>query len=78
MMAIANPPLPPAFTNRITLTCSAAVGGERLFVQTQIVEAVYNEPNARKAVEESLRRTMMEKILERWTPVIKVERADSR
>ena len=77
-MAIANPPLPAEFTNRITLTCTAKVGGDTLFAQTQIVEAVYNEPNARKAVEESLRRTMMEKILERWTPVIKVERADSR
>lgn len=64
--------LPPEFDRLLLLTCEANVGGERLYMQTEIVEAVYNDSEARKLIEKSIREALMIKILEKWTPVIKV------
>ena len=73
-MAVTAPPLPPEFTNQVELSIEVTVGGERLHVQTSVLEAVYNHPDTRALIEKSLRDALMRKILEKWTPVIKVRR----
>ena len=66
--------LPSAFTNQVVLSCRAEVGGEKLEVRVACVEAAYNDPVAREHIEASLRDALMRKILEKWTPVIRVTR----
>ena len=67
-------PLPPEFMRKVTLECRAEVGGEVVVVRVEMVEAVYDEPAVRKAIEENLRIALMVKILEKWTPKIHVHR----
>jgi hypothetical protein len=71
---VADSILPPEFNRQVRLTCTAKVGGERVSVQTYCLEAVYNEPDAKKAINTQVRRALMDKILEKWTPKITVER----
>lgn len=73
-MAINMPPLPPEFTRMVELTCQAKVGGREVQVQTSVVEAVYVDPVARLAIEGSLRRALMDQILQQWDPKIHVRR----
>lgn len=66
--------LPPEFERQVELYIEVTVGGERLFVQTRCVEAVYNDPAAREQIERMIRSSLMDRILEKWTPVIRVRR----
>lgn len=63
---------PSEFTDQVSLSCRVKVGGEWLIVQQSIVRAVYEDPAARKVIEDHLRQALMMKILERWTPAIRV------
>lgn len=66
--------LPPEFTNKVLLRCEAKVGGEQLVVQQEVVQAVYDSSaDFRKMVHKALREALMYKILEKWTPKIKIE-----
>jgi len=62
------------FGRQVYMSCSAMVGGRELRVEQLVVEEVYDDLAARKAVEAHLRHQLMMKILERWTPKIKVRR----
>ena len=69
---MADSPLPPEFRQHVTLTCKANVGGEILYVQIQVLRAVYDDPGVREHIEGAIRLDLMAKILEKWTPVIRV------
>lgn len=56
----------------ITLSCQARVAGEVVRVSVSVVRAAYANEGFRDAVRENLRMELMRKILERWTPVIRV------
>ena len=58
----------------VTLSCEAKIGDQKVTVREHILEVVYNDPEARKTVEWLLRRKLMDAILEKWTPVVKVTR----
>ena len=62
------------FNRPVDLTITAKVGTERLQVKQTVLQGVYDDPEARKAIEAELRYRLMVKILEKWTPVIKVNR----
>lgn len=62
------------FNQLVELTVSAEVGGETILCMTRCLAGVYDDPEARKALEAQLRSTLMHKILEKWKPVIKVRR----
>jgi hypothetical protein len=59
---------------RVMLTCEATVAGERLVVRQVVANPVWNDPEARDAVERSIRHELMHEILKRWSPVIRVQR----
>lgn len=59
---------------RVRLSCKATVAGEELEVSLVVVQPVYDDPEARKLVEKQLRLALMDKILEKWAPVIRVRR----
>ena len=56
------------------LYCRATVGGQEVVVQQSVAEPVYDDPVARRAIEDHLRYRLMQKILEKWTPKIHVRR----
>ena len=62
------------FNQTVHLQIRARVAGTHLSVQKTVLQGVYNDPEARKAIEAELRYRFMVKILERWTPVIRVHR----
>lgn len=66
-------PIPPAM---VTISCKARIGSQEVTVRDQMLEVVYRDPVARLAAETFLRRKLMDAILEKWTPVIKVQRGD--
>ena len=76
-MAIVNPPLPGEFNRKILLRCEAKVGGETVYAQIEVVEAVYNDSGAREAITRDLRRRLMDAILDKWSPVVKVKRREA-
>lgn len=66
--------LPDPFFNRVEMSCEATVAGEKIQVRQMVVQAVYDDPNARTALEATLREALIRAIVEKWTPVIKVRR----
>lgn len=62
------------FNQVVELTVEAEVGGETIVCSTRCLAGVYQDQEARKAIEQQLRSTLMHKILEKWTPVINVRR----
>lgn len=62
------------FGGRVMLSCKATVAGEEIQVSMYVAAPVYEDPEARKLVMKQLRFGLMEKILEKWTPVIRVVR----
>lgn len=66
-------PIPP---NMVTISCKARIGSEQILVRDTMLEVVHRDPVARLAAETFLRRKLMDAILEKWTPVIKVQRGD--
>ena len=66
--------LPDEFFRKVALECRATVGGEVIFVRIELVEAAYNDPVAREHVEASIRHALLEKILEKCPPKIRVHR----
>jgi len=56
------------------MCCEAKVGGETLWVESSVPEDILQDSEAMKHIEHSLRMHLMEKILERWSPVIRVRR----
>lgn len=59
----------------VVISCKAKVGDEQVLVQDRMLEVVWNDPAAREAAEKFLRRKLMDAVLEKWTPVIKVSRS---
>lgn len=62
------------FERQVRLSCRATVGGEQLEISATVVEAVYEDPVTREFIEKQLRMALMNKILEKWTPKIHVQR----
>jgi len=62
------------FSGQVHLSCKAVVGGRELVVQQSVAQPVYDDPDARRAVEHHMRYQLMMKILEHWTPKIRVRR----
>lgn len=62
------------FNQLVELTVTAEVGGETITCMQHCLAGVYNDPEARKALEEALRQSLMMAILKKWKPVIKVRR----
>lgn len=60
------------FNRVVELTVSATVGGEAIQCQQRVLAEVWNDPDARKAIEENMRFKLVMEILRKWTPVIKV------
>lgn len=60
------------FNQLVELTCTARVGGETIVAQVRCLRGVYNDPEARKAIEADLRMGLMRQILGKWTPKIHV------
>jgi hypothetical protein len=61
-------------TGRVRLSCKAVVAGEKCEVSLIVAAPVYDDPISRDLVSQQLRRALMDKILEKWTPVIHVQR----
>lgn len=62
------------FSERVQLSCTAIVAGEEVQVSMTVVGPVWDDPEPRKLIEQQLRRALMDKILEKWTPKIRVRR----
>lgn len=73
-MDITNLPLPDPFNQRVRLQAEAQVGGERLVAEVIVLQAVYDDPEARRHIIQALERELMNRILEKWSPVITVHR----
>lgn len=59
----------------ITLRAEAKVGGERVYVQTVVVDEAWEiSAELRENLKRSLRMKLMYEILERWKPVVEVRR----
>lgn len=70
-----DPSLYPEF-RQVTLRAKAKVGGEQLFVQMQVAETAWTaSPDLREMCQKQLRSALMDKILEKWSPVITVTSA---
>lgn len=67
-------PFQDPFQGMVILSCKATVGGEVLTSQMAVSAAVWDDPEARKAIEANLRHNLMTRILDVWKPVIKVRR----
>lgn len=59
---------------RVELTVEAQVGSERIVVKDMVLAPVYDDPDARRAVEANLRYKLMQSILDKWKPKIQVRR----
>lgn len=66
--------LPDPFVNQVLLSCEATVAGERIQVRQAVVQAVYDDPQAREHIETAMREALIRAIVEKWTPVIRVRR----
>lgn len=62
------------FNQVVELTVTARVGDETVFCTQRVLAGVWDDPDARKAVEAQLRYQLMVRILEKWTPKIHVRR----
>ena len=62
------------FFARVLMSCEATVAGEKIQVRQEVVQAVYDDPDARQHIEAALREALIRAVLDKWTPVIKVRR----
>lgn len=62
------------FPGEVIVYCEAEVAGEKLTAQEVVPDIVWEDPEARKAIEKAVRAKLMYAILEKWTPAIKTER----
>jgi hypothetical protein len=60
--------------DQVRLSCKVTIGGREQELSQVVAAAAYDDPEARKLIEKQFRRELMEKILEDWTPVIRVVR----
>lgn len=56
----------------VTLTCEAKVGDEKVQVTQDLLGVVADDAEALKHIKQGLRVRLMYKILEHWTPVVKM------
>lgn len=59
---------------QVKLTCEARVAGQTVGVVQYMSTAHWRDPEARAVMEEHLRRALMDEILKRWKPVVRVLR----
>jgi hypothetical protein len=59
---------------RVELTIEAQVGSDRIVIKDMVLAPVYDDPDARKAIEAQLRYKLMQSILDKWKPKIQVRR----
>lgn len=59
---------------RVSLSCQAEVGGEVVTARMTVAQPVWDDPEARQAIERHIRLSLMEQILKKWTPKITVRR----
>lgn len=64
----------PFLMDQVELSCSVKVGDEMVMVRRMYAAEVYDDPEARKAVEEHLRFELVRAILDQWKPKIHVRR----
>lgn len=62
------------FGERVQLSCTATVAGEEIQVSMMVAAPVFEDPECLKLIQKQIRQALMDKILEKWTPVIKVRR----
>lgn len=60
------------YLDMVTLTCKARVRSEVIEVRQAVPRVVYDDPEAREAIEKSLRVGLAMKIVNRWKPRIEV------
>lgn len=58
----------------VRLRCECRVNGELLYAEQAIPAVVYDDPQAREAVQEAIRRRLMTAVLDKWKPKIQVRR----
>lgn len=58
----------------VWLSCEVTVDGERLAVEQHVAAAAWDDPEARKHIERSMRYKIMERVLEKAPPKIEVRR----
>lgn len=56
----------------VHLSCKATVGDQEVTSQMSVSRAVWDDPAARQAIKEGLRFKLVEEILKKWSPVVKV------
>lgn len=56
----------------VHLWCECRVNGQTLRVEQTIARYVYDDPEARKVIQEAIRQRLMTAILGRWKPKIQV------
>lgn len=62
----------------VTLSCEATIGGEKVRVTRDLMGVVADDPEALKHIKQGLRVRLMHKILEYWTPVVKMYETEGR
>jgi hypothetical protein len=62
------------FPGDIEVYCTARVGDQELIRRQMLPRAVWEDPAAREVIEKALRYRLVEEILRKWTPVVKVRR----
>lgn len=58
----------------VRLRCECRINGELLYAEQTIPAVVYDDPQAREAVQEAIRRRLMMAVLDKWKPKIQVRR----
>lgn len=58
----------------VRMRCECRINGELLYAEQTVPAVVYDDPEARKAVEEAVRQRLMMAVLDRWKPEIQVSR----
>lgn len=59
---------------QVKLTCEARVAGQTITVVQYMSTVHWHDSGARAAMEEHLRRALMDEILKHWKPVVRVLR----
>lgn len=60
------------FDDQVQLTCEATVAGQRVQSSVMVLKVVYQNPEAREAIEAELRRELVERIIKAHPPKIRV------
>lgn len=58
----------------VRLRCECRINGELLYAEQTVAAPVWDDPEARKAVEEMIRQRLMMAVLDKWKPKIQVRR----